>query len=443
MKVFIFPGLLAFFSSLPAAEPAAGTPRPAAAGPRPEKEDFLRARASLEKLLTENLLPFWYPRTIDKDQGGFRLNHDVEGKYLGPAEKAIVTQARNVWFFARLSKSRYGRPEHLEAARHGFEFLRDTMWDRQHGGFYWSVSSDGSAPLRPEKHLYGQAFGLYALSEYAADSGDAGALKLARELFALLESKAHDAARGGYRESFLRDWTAMPAGSTSPMGLPADLKLMNTHLHLMEALTTYARVTRDQVARERLVELIFIQSSSVVRKEAAACSDRHLADWTPLRGPEFDRVSYGHDLENIWLLLDACQVAAIPDPLLVDLYRTLFQTSLRSGFDVEKGGFFDSGPFGAPADRKQKVWWVQAEALVSALRMYRLTGDRACYDVFARTLDWIEKSQVDWQNGDWHQEISPTGAPRGAKASPWKAAYHDGRAILECLKTLEELPEPR
>jgi cellobiose epimerase len=443
MKIFILPGLLALLSSMTAAEPPAGTPHPAAAGPQPRKEDFLRARASLEKLLTENLLPFWYPATIDQEQGGFRLNHDVEGKYLGPSEKAIVTQARNVWFFARLSKTRFGRPEHLAAARHGFEFLRDKMWDRQHGGFYWSVNSDGSAPLRAEKHLYGQAFGLYALSEYAADSGDAGALKLARELFALLESKAHDADRGGYRESFDRDWTEMPASEKSPMGLASHLKLMNTHLHLMEALTTYARATKDAAARERLIELIFIQSGSVLRKDAAACSDRHLADWTPLRGPEFDRVSYGHDLENIWLLQDACQAAAIPDALLGDLYRTLFQTSLRLGFDSEKGGFFDSGPFGAPADRKQKVWWVQAEALVSALRMYRLTGDRAYYDVFARTLDWIDKSQVDWKHGDWHEEISPDGAPRGAKAGPWKSAYHNGRAILECLKMLEEMPEPR
>ncbi len=426
-----------------AAAPTAETPHPAAFGPHPGKEDFLRSRSTLEKMLLENVVPFWYPATIDEERGGFRLNHDVDGKWLGPSEKAIVTQARNVWFFARLSRSRYGRPEHLQAARHGFEFLRTKMWDREHGGFFWAVDADGSAPTRPEKHIYGQAFGLYALSEYAVASKDPSALALARELFGLLESKAHDAARGGHRESFLRDWTEMPPGATSPMALPAHLKLMNTHLHLLEALTTYVRVAKDPLARERLVELIIIQSNSVVRKDAGACTDRHLADWTPLRGPEVDRVSYGHDLENIWLLMDACDAAGIPASLLGDLDRTLFATSLRSGFDLAQGGFFDSGPFGAPADRREKVWWVQAEALVAALRMYRLTGDRVYYDVFTRTLDWVEKRQVDWKGGDWHAEVSPGGVPGGAKAGAWKSAYHNGRALLECLAVLEASPELR
>ena len=91
----------------------------------------------LEKLLLENILPFWYPQTIDKERGGYRLNHDVEGKWRGPSPKALVTQARTLWFFSRLCNSPYGKPEYLEAARHGFEFLRDRMWDQEYGGFYW------------------------------------------------------------------------------------------------------------------------------------------------------------------------------------------------------------------------------------------------------------------------------------------------------------------
>src|SRR5262249_44749281 len=73
----------------------------------PSRDDRLRARASLEKLLVEDVIPFWLPGTIDRERGGYRLNHDVEGKWQGPADNAIVTQARNVWFFARLSRSRF------------------------------------------------------------------------------------------------------------------------------------------------------------------------------------------------------------------------------------------------------------------------------------------------------------------------------------------------
>ncbi|MSR82821.1 MAG: N-acylglucosamine 2-epimerase [Candidatus Latescibacteria bacterium] len=391
----------------------------------------------LERLLLESILPFWYPQTIDKDRGGYTLNHDVEGKWRGPAPKALVTQARTLWFFSRLYNSPYGKPEHLEAARHGFVFLRDRMWDQEYGGFYWEVNEDGTKATMPDKHLYAQGFGLYALAEYLRASHDPEAVQLASELFHLLETRAHDGEYGGYIEFFKRDWSG--PGSRSYMGGPADHKLMNTHLHLMEPFTTYYQVQPDSLVRERLLELITIQSNSVVRKDLGLCADRYERNWTPLRGPWFDRVSYGHDIENVWLLIAANQAAGVPQGPLMDLYRTLFGNALKYGFDNEQGGFYDSGPFAAPADRRAKVWWVQAEGLVSALCLYRLTGAEEYWGIFLKTLDWIEKHQADWQHGDWFATITEDGSPEGDKAGPWKGPYHNGRAMLECLEVLSEL----
>ena len=98
---------------------------------------------------------------------------------------------------------------------------------------------------------------------------------------------------------------------------------MNTHIHLMEALTTFLALTDEPMARERLIELIFVNSNSVVRKNIGACTDKYLENWEPLRGSDYDRVSYGHDVENIWLLVEACKAAGISGSFLLDLYRTL------------------------------------------------------------------------------------------------------------------------
>ena len=138
----------------------------------PTDGSFREARNILERILTENIIPFWYPEVIDEQDGGYRLNHDLEGRYRGPANKYLVTQARTLWFLSRLANSHYGAPGHLEAARHGHAFLRDRMWDRQFGGFYWEVDSSGHSVARPEKQMYGQAFALYALTEYANATGD-------------------------------------------------------------------------------------------------------------------------------------------------------------------------------------------------------------------------------------------------------------------------------
>ena len=405
--------------------------------------DWDRIQSTLEKLLLENILPFWLTHTLDTENGGYFLNHDIQGRPQGPAKKQLVVQARCVWFYSRLIHEGMDKDEYRKAARLGYEFLRDKMWDKQHGGFYWEVDAAGDAATMPDKHLYGQAFGLYALSEYAQAFQDPEALALARRLFSLLDFTAHDSTHGGYRESFQRDWSyhADPLGK-SYMGLPHNLKLMNTHLHLMEALTAYVRAGADPVGRERLLELITIQSNTVLRKNLGACTDQYTEDWTPLQGPAQDRVSYGHDLENIWLLMDACEAVGITDSPLRDLYKTLFAYSLKYGYDGKNGGFFDNGPFNQPADRRDKVFWVEAEALVSALRMYQLTGEDSYYRVFDQTLNWINTRQADWQYGDWFSTVPETGNPAGGKANAWKGPYHNGRAMLECLRAVKKIYQP-
>lgn len=401
--------------------------------------ELAAARAQLARILTDNIVPFWFPGTLDAADGGYKLNHDMSGAYQGPSDKALVTQARTVWFFSRLYGTEFGKPEHLEAARHGFRFLADRMRDAEHGGYYWAVNHDGSEATRPDKHLYGQSFALYALSEFARAGGGAEALTLANELAALLEYKAHDKVHGGYMEAFRRDWTPLPADETSYMSAPGGVKLMNTHLHLMEAYTTYCKATRDPLARERLLELIDVESNAVVRKTVGACTDRYTRAWLPLLEPPYNRVSYGHDIENVWLLREARDAVGVPNGPLMDLYRTLSEYSLQFGFDHTDGGYYDRGEFNRPADAKTKVWWVQSEALVGALTMYQLTGGEHYWDAFAKTLDFVVRKQVDWEGGDWFSNIGEDGVPSGGKAGAWKSPYHNGRAMIRSIELIDAI----
>jgi mannobiose 2-epimerase len=408
---------------------------------RPAQEEVLQVQQQLERLLSENILPFWYPQVLDRADGGYRLNHDFYGQWQGRANKYFISQARTVWFFSRLAQSAYGRNEHLAAAKHGYEFLRERMWDKNFGGFYWEVDSPGRTAVRLDKHLHVQSFGLFALSEYARAAKDLSARTFAQEFFNFLETHAHDSEHGGYQEAFQRDWTPLSADPPNHLNITSTLKRMNTHLHLLEAMTTFYLLSEDPLARDRLIELILVQSNSVVRKTLGACTDKYQRDWTPLRGSNYDRVLYGHDLENVWILIQACEATGLPNSLLLDLYRTLFHYALQYGFDRKKGGFYDSGPFNASADRRDKTWWVQAECLVSALYMYRLTGEEVYWRCFSQTLHWITKYQVDWKHGEWHMRITTNGTPGGEKAGEWKSPYHNGRAMLLCLELLAPLME--
>jgi mannobiose 2-epimerase len=410
--------LLLAAASLPAADLAPYVPR-------------------LERALRENLVPFWMSRAIDKEMGGYHINFNAGGEPNGRTSKGIVTQARTVWLFARLAREHHLSPgpskaELLAAADHGYRFLVEKMHDPVHRGYFWEVDRAGK-PLRADKHLYGQSFALYALSEFALASGRKDVLRQATELFHMLEAKAHDKEFGGYIETFSADWK--PLDRPGPMGDPA-FKLMNTHLHLMEAMTTFYEASKLPLARERLIELITIESNTVVRKSVGACTDKYSRDWMPRLDGAFARVSYGHDIENVWLLMEASRAAGISGGPLRDLYRTLFDYSLRYGYDEVGGGFYDSGEFHKPADRRDKIWWVQAEAIVSALKMYRLTGEEKYAKVFTGTWELIESKMIDWKAGEWHSTVTISGEQRGDKAQIWKAGYHNGRALIECLLML-------
>lgn len=403
---------------------------------KPEGQEIKQIKESCERVLLKNILPFWFPDVIDLQEGGYRLNHDSRGTWKGPSNKYLVAQARTCWFFSRFSRSKYGTSEHLDAAKHGYVFLRDHMWDKKNGGFYWEVETSGQRVIKPDKHLYAQAFGLYALLEYAKASGDTTANTLAEKLFCLLEDHAHDPKHGGYQECLCRDWSRLPEDHIGYLNVATPHKSMNTHLHLLEVVTQYYLVTKAPLARERLNELVIVLSNTVISKTLPVCTDNHQHDWKPLRGRHNDRVSYGHQLENTWILIEACRALGLSNGPLLNLYRALFDYALEYGFDHSAGGFYETGPFNGPADQRDKIWWVQSECLVSALALYGLTREKVYFDCFLQTLEWIMKYQIDWERGDWHARISETMKTSGNKAGAWKSAYHNGRAMLQCLEML-------
>ena len=398
----------------------------------------------LKTMLMDNIASFWLTKAADYQHGGYTINIGAQGEVRAGGSKMIVTQARTLWLFSRLVRAGYGGQDYLDAAEHGYRFLKDKMWDAEHGGFFWEVDVTGERALRPRKHLYGQAFGLYALSEYYLACQEQEVLDFAVRFFDLLERKAHDPEFGGYLEFFDTDWSPLPAGTPSYMSAPAELKLMNTHLHLLEALTTFYRASQLPRARARLQELILIESSAVVKTDLGACTDKFMRNWQRRLDQDYARVSYGHDIENVWLLMDACDALGLSNWPLLELYKTLFNYSYVYGYDLLNGGFYDSGAFDQPADRRNKIWWVQAEALVSALYMYRMTHDQRHLSVFETTYAFVDKFMADWEHGEWWGTVSAEGVPQGGnKAHAWKCGYHNGRALIECIEVLQALKAAR
>ncbi len=397
--------------------------------PDPLERRVLDTAARLERILGRNILPFWLAHAIDREGGGYLLNHDVAGRWKGPAERFCMSQTRTLWFFSRVARE--GRSsEAASAAAHGFDFVAGRLWDSDEGGFASAVSHDGSSIVDGRKLLYDQTFALYALSEYALATGTAAAVALADRTVEVLKERYEDRAHGGFYMAFSRDWSPLEG----PAGVPG--KRLNETVHVLEALTVYDRIRPgDPWVRDQLHRLVLILTGTVLRKDRGASTDAHREDWTPIVGPRAGTVSYGHDLETVALVAEACDQVGIPLPLVADWMRTVVDFALRWGLD-RRGGMYHAGPLDGPPWDRRKTWWVQAEVLVGALTAYRIVGDPRYAELYLGTLDWIELHHVDWKGGDWHAFVHRDGSVSGDRAYQWKGPYHNGRAMMQCLRLL-------
>jgi mannobiose 2-epimerase len=411
----------------------------------------------LRHSLRDELLHAWYPRAVDRDSGGFLSEFDDHFNPTANQDKMIVTQSRHVWTTARASQFLPGDTMYLPASAQGFLFLRDHMWDREQGGFYWLVTRGGTpkedAPGRIVKQAYGEAFAIYALAGYYDASHDARALALAKETFRWLDTHAHDAQYGGYFNYLERDGTPMRSGYAND--LPKD---QNSSIHLLEAFTELYRVWPDSLLRDRLNEMLRLVRDTM-RTDPGYLQLFFSADWKPLsyrdssdsmrKADHFhDHVSFGHDIETAYLMLEASEALGREhDARTERAAKQMTDHALRHGWDSRVGGFYDEGYYlkGKPditITHDTKNWWAQAEGLNTLLLMAdRYPRDALHYeDHFLQQWTYIDRYLIDHQYGGWYVgglDKEP-GARTALKGQIWKAAYHDGRALMNVIRRLEQ-----
>jgi mannose/cellobiose epimerase-like protein (N-acyl-D-glucosamine 2-epimerase family)/acetyl esterase/lipase len=405
----------------------------------PTREALQEQAKRCRNILKTSLVDFYLPAAVDSVNGGY-LESLRDGKLAPTGEKFLTLQGRQLWFFSTLAREGVERDAARAAAKSGFEFLEKKMRDAKQGGYFSKVTDSGE-PKDARKHVYLNAFALYGLVAYHRAANEPRALDAAKELFRVLEEKAHDRRHGGYVELFTEDWRPITDPKENNYVGTAGTKTYNTHLHVLEALTELYRVWPDPLVKERLAELLVINTNTVRHPDFDCNIDGWRPDWTMVDTPANLRASYGHDVECAWLALDAARALGQSPALLRGWAESLCGNSLKYGYDRQHGGFFYTGPLGKPADDTKKEWWVQAESLVAMLEMYRLTGKQEYYTAFSQTLDFVEKHQVA-KEGSWWASRNADGSPKGdQRSSPWQGAYHNGRSMLLCAKMLDELAD--
>jgi mannobiose 2-epimerase len=321
-------------------------------------------------------------------------------------------------------------------ADRAFGFVMQKFWDAEHGGAFWRLNGLGKV-IDDSKKIYGQAFYIYALTEFHLAFGSPAALERAKVLFELIERHAHDAQFGGYSEVCNRDWSE--AGNEARLS-DKDMnekKSMNNHLHVLEAYTNLYRVWREPRVAERLRELIGLFLTRILDGRTQHLHHFFNEQWNV----RSDSYTFGHDIEASWLLCEAAE--ELGDAKLLARVQAIAQQMaevvLNEGLGAD-GGLCYEGHAGQIIDAGRECW-PQAEALVGFLNAFELTGNPAFFAAAQRTWKFIEEHLVDRVHGEWFWRINPDGQPDAKlpKVSEWKGPYHATRACLETLRRLRTI----
>jgi cellobiose epimerase len=393
-------------------------------------QDYQGILASeMEEELRDDILPFW-PRFIDRENRGFYGRVENDGRPDPRADKGLVMHARLLWTYSAAARL-LNDPGILAPADAAYRFIVESLYDEDRKGFYFACDYQGN-PRTGLKVVYGQAFAMYALAEYARAGGPGRALELAMETFRLLQRTAHDERRGGYSEAVAPDWSKSVASTLGEQDI-ACAKSMNTNLHVLEALTSLHAASEDATVALALRKLIEVHLERIVTPSA------HLGlyfnnDWSRLDAV----ISYGHEIEASWLLTEAAERTG--DEQLGTRVR-----KCALGIAAAIARVLDAHQGSLPNELKEgrldtdRIWWVQAEGIVGMVNAWELSGDPGYLRRASKIWDFVKAFLMDRAHGEWFWGVRhPGGAPLPDryKGGPWKASYHNGRACMQIMSRL-------
>jgi mannobiose 2-epimerase len=378
-----------------------------------------------------SILRYWETRCVDTQYGGFIGRIDGHEKPDWQAPKGSVLYSRILWAFSA-AFSTFAEPAYLRLAGRAFQWIRIHFTDKVHGGLFWSVDHRGN-PLDSRKQVYAQAFAIYGLSEYFRACGDGEALRLALDIYRLLETHSHDYTKGGYRDAFSNDWGFLPDQRLSAKDENA-VKTMNTHLHLVEAFANLYEVWPAPALKEDIVDLLDQFDRFIIDRHSGHLGLFFDADWKK----NDSLISYGHDIEAAWLLQRCAESTG--DRRAISRAKenaVLITEASMEGLDRDGALWYE---FDLKSERiiREKHWWPQAEAVIGFANAWQITGEKRYQKAVLKTWNFISGSLVDPQHGEWYWGVDEHNRPmrREDKAGFWKCPYHNSRACQELMRRL-------
>lgn len=373
------------------------------------------------RTLLEDCVPFWFPRCVDSEHGGFLHCLDADGSVVDE-DKSVWAQGRMTWMLLSMYNTVEAKQEYLTWAESGLKFLTDHCFDPQDGRMFFHVQRDGT-PIRKRRYAYSESFACIAFAAHHKATGSASSKAKALELF-----------------SFFVNWNFTPGllppkftGQRPAEGMGPRMITIVTAQELRACLGEQPLLTQWIDTCISDINRLFVKPDLQVVMECVA-PDGSIID-------HFDgrTLNPGHAIEGAWFILAESVHRKSKD--MQELGLKMLDWMWARGWDEEHGGlFYFRDVYGKPVQEywhDMKFWWPHDEALIATALAASITGD-AKYKEWHMKLARYAFAHFQHPQGEWLGYLHRDGSPSSTmKGNMWKSFFHHPRAMMMCSQLFE------
>ena len=393
-------------------------------------KNYLEKQANFYKnQLLNDTIPFWFPKSIDEEYGGYLLMRDRNGSLLDD-DKAVWIQGRAAWLLATL----YNTVEQkkapkaigwLDGAKKGVDFLLNHCFDED-GQMFFHVTRDGK-PIRKRRYFFSETFAVIAFAAYAKASGDKEMAKRARGLFG--KCIAYATGELKLQPKFF---------DTRPSkGIGVPMIMMNTAQQLRETIG-------DPRCDEWIEKWIKEIETYFVKDDIKCVMEQVAPDGSIIDHIDGRTLNPGHAIEGAWFILHEAKHRN-NDSHLIELGCRMLDYMWERGWDKEYGGIlYFRDVYNKPVQeywQDMKFWWPQNETIIATLLAYTMTGNEKYKHWHEQIHAYAYTKFHDKEFGEWFGYLHRDGTvAQTAKGNLFKGPFHLPRQEWYCWQLLESFP---
>lgn len=389
--------------------------------------ELIQLRDFYYRQLLEDTVPFWFPRSIDREYGGFLLMRDADGSLIDD-DKAVWIQGRATWLLATLARTVEPRDEWIEGAKSGYDFLNQFGFD-QDGRMFFHLTRDGR-PIRKRRYFFSETFYVLAAAAFGKITHNPDALERAKNVFKLCctyKERPH----------------LLPAkfSATRPAkGIGVPMIMLNTAQQLRE-------LTGDDAMTFYIQQWIEEIEHFFVKDDLRCVMEQVAPDGSIIDHMDGRLLNPGHAIEGAWFILHEAKCRN-HDPHLIALGCKMLDYMWERGWDQEYGGlFYFRDVYHKPVQeywQDMKFWWPHNEAIITTLLAFLLTGDAKYATWHNQVHQYAYRHFYDPRHGEWFGYLHRDGTvAQPTKGNLFKGPFHLPRQEWYCWMILKEYLEQR